>query len=145
MAHPDLEKLLNTLLPFAQQMLSKYGEFYPFGATMSPDGQVNCVATHDGAERPESQKIIDMMTQTFGQKAKAGEIHAAGICMDIRTIPPGQTERTDAICVCLEHQSGEAVDVCVPYKKGLFKRFKYAALFASRRTPQFFIHSGGED
>ena len=26
MAHPDLEELLNALLPFAQEMLSKHGE-----------------------------------------------------------------------------------------------------------------------
>lgn len=27
MAHPDLNQLLNALLPFAQEMLAKHGEF----------------------------------------------------------------------------------------------------------------------
>ncbi len=34
MAHPDLDELLNALLPFAQQMLTKRGEFFPFGTGM---------------------------------------------------------------------------------------------------------------
>ena len=32
MAHPDLNELLNTLLPMAQMQLEKQGEFYPIGA-----------------------------------------------------------------------------------------------------------------
>jgi len=40
MAHPDLDQLLNAVLPFAQQMLSKHGEFFPFGASMTIDGEI---------------------------------------------------------------------------------------------------------
>ena len=29
MAHPDLNLLMESLLPFAEQILSKNGEFYP--------------------------------------------------------------------------------------------------------------------
>jgi hypothetical protein len=29
MAHPDLDKLLNAMLPFGTQMLEKHGEFFP--------------------------------------------------------------------------------------------------------------------
>src|SRR2546426_1377236 len=99
MAHPDLDQLLNALLPFAQQMLSKHGEFYPFGSAMTTDGQIQAHGAYDGDEHPPSQQLIDLLTQAFRQQAAAGHIRAAAICYDIRTIPPGHSEKTDAICV----------------------------------------------
>jgi hypothetical protein len=144
MGHPDLEELLNALVPFAQQMLSKHGEFYPFGASMNPDGEVAANAADTGDEHPDSQELIVMMMEAFRREAAAGGIRAAGICVDVRTIPPGETEKTDAIKVGLEHQSGEAVDVFIPYEKGFLGKLKYGGLFAAARTPEFFVSSGGQ-
>jgi hypothetical protein len=44
MAHLDLDQLLNTLIPFAQQMLSKYGELFPFGFAMTANGKIEAHA-----------------------------------------------------------------------------------------------------
>ncbi|MFI5456577.1 MAG: hypothetical protein ACHRXM_14105 [Isosphaerales bacterium] len=79
------------------------------------------------------------MTQAFRQQAAAGEIRAVGICHDVRTIPPGQTEKTDAICLGLEHQTGQCISVFLPYKKGWFSKVQYCALFATKRDAQFFV------
>ena len=141
MPHPDLEQLLNMLVPFAQEMLSKHGEFYPFGATMTPSGELVAKMGYTGEEQPEVQEVIKLLTKGFQEDAASGKIRAAGMCVDIRTVPPGATEKTDAICVSLEHQSGEAVDACVPYKKGLFGRLKYGELFAGKRDPTFFVQN----
>ena len=139
MAHPDLDALLNALLPFAEQMLAKSGEFFPFGAEMKFDGEIDAVASYDSDEHPPSQTLIDLLTEGFRQQADTGELRGAGICYDVRTIPPGQTEKCDAICISLEHQSGEAVDVYVPYTKDRLGKIRCGAMFATRRTPQFFI------
>lgn len=138
MAHPDLDQLLNTLLPFVQQTLAKYGEFIPFGLSMKIDGTIIANAACNGREHSLSQEIIDLMADGFCQSATSGEIRAAGICYDVRIVPPGQTKKTDAICVSLEHQSGNAVDIFIPYKKGWFGKVNYGELFATKRTPQFF-------
>jgi hypothetical protein len=138
MAHPDLDQLLNALLPFAQQMLSKHGEFYPFGSAMSTDGKIEAHAAYDGGEQPPSQQLIDLLTQGFRQQASSGKIRAAAICCDVRAIPPGQSEKTDAICVSAEHQSGEAADVYLPYKKGWFGKISYGEIFGAARTREFF-------
>ena len=129
------------LVPFAQQMLSKHGEFYPFGATMTSAGEIVANAADAGEEQPEPQKVIELLAQGFREEAANGKIRAAGMCVDIRTIPPGGTDKTDAICVSLEHQTGEAVDVCVPYRKGMFGRMKYGELFAGKREAQFFVRN----
>jgi hypothetical protein len=116
MAHPDLNSLFDAVLSFAKLMLNEHGEFYPFGATMSPSGEItNVGAKVKGDHHPRSQTLIDLLTEAFQQKAASGQIRAAAICYDARTIPPGETNKTDAICCGLEHRSGESVDVFIPY------------------------------
>jgi len=141
MAHPDLDKLMHALLPFAQQMLAKHGEFYPYGSTMTTDGRIVAQAAYDGHEHPPSQQLIDLMTQAFRQQAAAGEIRAAGICYDVRTIPLGQNEKSDAICLGLEHKTGQCISVFLPYKKGWFSKVQYGDLFATKRDGQFFVQT----
>jgi hypothetical protein len=118
MTHPDLENLMNAMLPFAQKMLAKRGQFYSYGSTMTIDGQVVAQAAYEG-EQPTPEQLIHLMTQTFRQQAAEGKLRAAGICYDVLTVPPGKTQKTDAICVGLEHQSGQTVSVFLPYKKGV--------------------------
>ena len=138
MAHPDLNLLFNTVLSFAKLMLSEHGEFYPFGATMSLDGEITDVgAAVEGTHHPASQTLIELMTTQFQQLAATGQIRAAAICYDVRTVPPGETDKTDAVLCGLEHCSGESVDVFVPYKKAV-SDFQYGEVFSSRRTATFF-------
>lgn len=143
MAHPDLDDLLNALLPLAKQLLAKRGEFFPFGARMKSNGQIDMVGAYDGREHPPSQPLIDLLTDDFRQEADAGEIRAAGICYDVRMTPPGQAKKSDAICVSLEHHSGEGVDVLLPYRKPPFGRMQYGELFATRRILRFFVPGDG--
>jgi hypothetical protein len=95
-----------------------------------------------GEDRPPSQELIDFLSRAYAQRAAAGELRAAAICADVRVVPPGKVDKTDAISVGLEHQSGEAVNVFQPYQKGWFGRIRLGKLFASARSAQFFLHSG---
>ena len=141
MARPELEELMNSLIPFAQKLLAKAGEFYPFGASMRPDGQLAMNGAYTGSERPRSQELIDLLTSGFQREAAAGNLCAAGICFDVRVLPPGATEKSDAICVQLEHADGESIEIYLPYKKGWFGKVKYGELFANPGTPAFFSAS----
>jgi hypothetical protein len=49
--HPDLDCLFDYLLKFAQQMLNGHGEFYPFSAAITADGQLQAFGATDGTER----------------------------------------------------------------------------------------------
>jgi hypothetical protein len=139
MSHPDLDQLLNSLLPFAERMLAEHGEFFPFGGTMKPDGEIVAVGGYDGDEHPLSLSVIDQLTQVFRQQARRGQLRAAGICYDARTIPPGQIEKCDAVCASMEHQSGEAVNVILPYEKTSKGDVQYGQMFTTSRTSQFFV------
>lgn len=116
MAHPELNALLDTLLPFAQTMLKEHGEFYPFGAVMSSSGEIRHVGARiEGDDHPPSQPLIELLTENIKKQAAKGELRAAGICYDVLTVPPGEKQKRDAVCCGLEHYLGETVDVFIPY------------------------------
>ena len=141
MAHPDLNKLLTALLSMAEMLLTKQGEFYPIGAIMLSDGEIRHVgAKIEGDDRPPSQSLIDLLTETFRKEATKGKLRAAGICYDVLTIPPNKHQKQDVICCGLEHYLGEAVDVFKPYVWTRGRSLQYDEIFAAKRTPQFFCH-----
>ena len=139
MANSDLNELLNALLPMAEMLLRKQGEFHPIGATMLSNGEIRHVgAKIEGDDHPPSQSLIDLLTESFQKEATAGKLRAAGICYDVLTVPPGKHQKQDAICCGLEHCLGEAVNVYEPYVKTEDGNFQYDEIFAAERTPQFF-------
>jgi hypothetical protein len=143
MARPDLDALFNTALPFAQQMLVERGAFYPFGATMKSDGKIDQVGAHTGEEFPESQELMDLLLGAYRAQALKGELRATALCFDVRTIPPGQTEKSDAICVRLEHVDGDVVDVLLPYCMDSDGNLTWGELFATHGAGTVFSPANG--
>jgi hypothetical protein len=137
--HRDLDALLNDLLPFAQRMLAEQGEFYPFGCSITPDGRHISIGAKGSSDHPKSQELIDIMTSEFRRQASERKIRAAGICFDVRVVPPGHVDKTDAIQLALERDGGDAVDVFVPYAQLSDREFTYGELFACERTPTLFV------
>ena len=137
MAHPDLDELLNALLPFAQQTLDRYGEFLPFGASIDSLGEIRLAAGHTEDERPPSQEVIDLLVEGFRQAAGRNELRAAGICLDVRVVDPNG-EKTDAVCARLEHESGETIEVYLPYRKPRRGKIKYGDIFAAAGSRAIF-------
>jgi hypothetical protein len=89
------------------------------------------------SDRPKSKQLIDVMTANFQSQASEGRIRAAGICFDVRIVPPGQVDKTDAFQLALEREN-EAVDVFLPYTQLPDGEFTYGEMFASHRTPHIF-------
>ncbi len=137
--HPDLDALLNDLLPFAERILAEHGEFYPFGGSITPDGRHISVGVKGSSDRPKSQELIDIMTNEFRSQPSEGKIRAAAICFEVRVLPPGQVDKTDAIQLALQREGGDAVDVFVPYAQLPDGEFSYGELFACERTPTLFV------
>src|SRR5207244_9495024 len=119
-------------------MLANHGEFYPFGATMTPTGEIKQTAAYTGEEHPASQELIELLVEAFRAQAAKNEVRAVGLCLDVRTIAPGQTEKTDAICARLRHADGESVDVFLPYQKDDSAEIIYSELFATQGERDIF-------
>jgi len=111
----DCEKLFIILVPFALQQLQKHGEFYPFAGFISPAGQLNLEGADIGKKKPESSEVIEFLTGALHAQSLKGECRATAICVNVRVIPPGATEKTDAVLLRFECQNGNNVNVVVPY------------------------------
>lgn len=132
MASTDLNKLFKSALSFAETMLAKKDEFIPFGVSMDNEGEVTLVSGDVGSEHPASKDVIKLLQSSFQKSACEGAIRAAGVCVDVRVVPPGQERKTDAICVRLAHTSGESVEVFVPYAEQSRHKYVYGNTFASQ-------------
>ena len=112
----DCETLMNSVLPFAEQMLTTHGEFIPFGGAMRSDGQLVSIAGYDGNEHPESVDVIALMKEEFVAAARKGEYKATAVVYDVRVKLPSTEEKSDAIAVSLNHRDNYSVIVLFPYK-----------------------------
>ena len=117
MAEPkeEIEQLLNFLLPFAEEQLSKEGEFYPYAAMLLADGALKSVTTEAG-EEPEVPDLLVALHEELRRRAAQGAIRASGIAADVTLTDPDSGETTDAVQLELDHADADAVDIYVPYE-----------------------------
>lgn len=123
------EILLDKLLPFAENQMKKYREFYPFAAVLLEDDSVELTASYDGNEHPEPKAVLEDLKQIHKKLAGEGKIKASGIVWNAGMATP-DGKSTDAIIVSLEHKDDYSVIVGEPYKIGLFKKVSFGNLFA---------------
>jgi hypothetical protein len=133
MSEEDLDLLLNHLIEFAQDQLKKRSEFHPFGAAVEQNGSVALIMGYADDENNTAQEQIDLMVAHARELAAKGEIRAIGICLDMRITLPDTGEKTDAICVQLEHRDGQGGDAFLPYKKGFLGRYTYGETVGQKR------------
>ncbi len=134
-AHCD--QLINALFPFAQQMLTGHGEFFPFGAFVNASGAVEQFSGYTGDEHPKSQELIALMSAAARRMAAEGRCRAAGICVHVHTLLPGATEKTDAVLAALEDATG-ALNVYLPYRKRPDGSIEYGQVVAQYARPTVF-------
>src|SRR5262245_14201684 len=134
----ESEEVMNFLLQAAAVLLSKHGEFFPLGATMGLDEKVAAAAVDEGEERPPSQRIIDSLLDVFRSLARKKQIKAAGIAYDVRTLPPGSTEKVDAVAVRLDHQAGNSIVVMFPYRILPSREVRFGDPFAAKGPADVF-------
>ena len=115
-AKTETEALLNELVPLAEALLTKYGEFYPFGAVMDFGGGIIRRESYPGGEHPRSQDVIDLLRKGMRIDAESGDIKAAAIAYDVRLADGNPAGMSDAIAVALDHRDDYSVIVAVPYR-----------------------------
>ena len=115
-AKTECEEIMNVLLPFAQQMLEKHGEFFPFGGTMNGKGEVAHIAGYDGREQPPSADIIKLLKDEFRSGARSGQYKATGLAYDVRVVLPSTGKKSDAVAISLNHRDSYSVVVLFPYE-----------------------------
>ena len=129
-AQDDLDGLLNTVLPLAEDLLGKHREFFPFGGCVSTEGEASLTAADPGlGERPSSDEVL--ATLYAGARVHATSTRAAAFVADVRA------NGSDAVRVELEHQEGTSLVVLLPYARRRFKRaLTFGQMSVSQREPK---------
>jgi hypothetical protein len=133
----ECEFLMNAALPFAEQMLLKHGEFFPYGSALTANGEIAGVGVYDGREQPPSKDGILLLKQAFQHGVKSGEYTATAPLYDVRIILPSSGKKSDAIAVSLNHQGDYSVIVMFPYeiKRG---QLQFGEVFAQMGEADIF-------
>lgn len=106
---------MSAVLPRAEALLQGHSEFFPFGATLSAAGEIAHVAGWVGDEAPPAEEVIALLEAGFRAGAARGELVACALLCDVLVVPPGKTERQDAIAVRLDHRDDYSIVVLFPY------------------------------
>ncbi|XUU59435.1 hypothetical protein ACRAQ6_07530 [Erythrobacter sp. HA6-11] len=83
---------------------------------MLKSGEIVSASFYDGEEHSPAQNLIDLAKDAFKADADLGKLNATAIVYDVRAVPPGEVEKSDAIAVNLDHRSNYSVVVLFPYE-----------------------------
>jgi len=146
MPHRDIDHLVKAMLTSAKGMLSSTKTLSPFAAEMLHDGEVitRCSRAQGSTlGNGNAKDAVAHFESEFRLKASGGEIRAVAICMSVTTPDANRARKVHAICISVEHESGEAIDVYCPYRKGWFGRVRFDDCFSQRRKPKLFRIGAG--
>ena len=111
----DIQGLINIFFPFAEELLSKFGAFYPYaGATTTEDEYVS-VGFHEENKHLATEKVISNLKASL--KEGSTKYKVAAVFYEVKTTDAETGESRDAIAVYVDHKIGErAYEFFYPYK-----------------------------
>jgi hypothetical protein len=137
-AKQESEELMRAVLPLAEKMLRRYGEFHPYGGYMKLDGTIVDVGAGDpDIERPKSKDLIYVLRSSFREMASANQCRAVAVVFNVAVSLPDSNRKSDAIQVCVEHADGYSAEVFFPYQM-IGNEIVYEETFAQAATHDIF-------
>jgi hypothetical protein len=134
----DSETLMSAILPLAEKMLRRYGEFYPYGGYMKLDGTVVEVGAADpDADHPKSKDVIYLLRSSLRDMARSNQCKAVAVVFDVTVTLPNSNRRSDAIQVCVEHSDHYSAEVFFPYQL-IENELVYGETFAQQGKVEVF-------
>jgi hypothetical protein len=144
-AKADVQRLVDSALPFAEQMLRQYQEFHPFGAHIGNDGRIGNDGAYDGDEHPNPADLIELLERSYREDATRKGLRACVILYDVRVVPPGKKEKQDAIAAAVDHRAGLSLVVVYPYRFDANHELQIEAPFTMKGATNIFpkVQSAG--
>jgi hypothetical protein len=121
----DIEKLLDSTIPFVEELIIKHGEFFPLASAIKTNDIVVQVGTYDRDERPLSDKLIVDLKRAL--RAKRNDYKTIAIFYDVRVVDPDSKVKTDAIAVFVETKNDvSAFTFYYPYSLTNDKQLRFS-------------------
>ena len=133
----DIEKLLDSTMPFVEGLLNKHGEFFPLASAIKTNDSIAQVGTYDGDDRPLSDKLIADLKQAF--RAKKDDYKTIAIFYDVRVLDPDTNVKTDAIAVFVEtKKDNSAFTFYYPYTLTKDKQLTFSNPWKNKTNKEIF-------
>ncbi|MEM9293894.1 MAG: hypothetical protein AAGD01_19605 [Acidobacteriota bacterium] len=114
--HNEIEEFLNQSIGFAEQMLRKFGDFYPYAVAKRLDGEFTMMSAQGDDENPDPAELVAAFEQELREGAQKGEFVATAIVYDVTIpLPPDDVE-SRAIGISLDHKESESLVIYMPYE-----------------------------
>jgi len=111
----DIQALINIFFPFAEELIIKFGEFYPYAGATTIEGEFVSVGFHEENKHLSPDKVLLSLKNSL--KPGSEKYIVAAIFYDIKTKDADTGESQDAIAVFIEHMTGKkAYEFFYPYK-----------------------------
>lgn len=111
----DIQTLINMFFPFGEELLVKFGEFFPYAGAMTLKGEFVSVGHPDQNDRQDSKTAVAQLKSDL--HAGSNQYQVAAVFYDVRTKDSVTGEVSDAIAVYVEHKDGSAAyEFFYPYK-----------------------------
>jgi hypothetical protein len=112
----DISPLIFYSLDFAKKMLTEAMEFYPFGAELTFDKNINPVSYYDGDDFPLSDVLLTSIRTILSKSLYENKIPAYCIAFDAKASRDSKSESVDAIVIIIKHyQLTETYSYFYPY------------------------------
>jgi hypothetical protein len=138
MNRDDLNRLMNALLPYAQQMLNQQAQFLPFAGAVGAQGEVELIGGFPGEAGATARDVQEVLLEGLKRGASEGKYRATALCSDVR-VRRGESETpVEAISISLEHADGTSIEVYLPYARQPTGRVEYGEMFGTAREVRIF-------
>lgn len=109
----DAERLLRGLLPFAEQMLIGHGQFYPYGAALTQEGEIVPVTACADDAVSASAGLLEQLRAAH--RDAAGRFVATATVYEVSLGTDAVERVSDAIAIELDHETGQSLVVFLVY------------------------------
>ena len=139
-AQEEIDLLLREELAVARKLLEEKGRFYPTASWIDRDGELAHRGRPHGRHVRARDRDPGHAVRRTAAEGRQQAIRACAVAVDVRVVPPGETRKTGAILVTIEHAEADPVDVVLPYSKPRFRRgIEYGEQFSEPGARKIFL------
>lgn len=135
--HSALEELVFDLFPLAWRLLKEHGEFLPYAAAKDFTDKTIYFMPRQESHPQSYQEQIDDLRLRLIKLTTCESVESVAVVFHGKTITKDGSE-SDAITFALEHISGEASRLYMPYYTSFLKGLIMGSPIAKHSTPSIF-------
>jgi hypothetical protein len=99
----DELELINFSLRAIEDLVIKFGEYFPIATAISIDGETIPIHYFDGDEHPLSEDLIKQFVEILDKRINDSEIRSYAIAYDVIAQKNSESKKTDAIAIKIIH------------------------------------------